>query len=187
MTRWVALSLLVTIGCGKSSRSSTSSVDEAQTEPDAGISPMDDRESAQWAAAEQGDPEELMRVADLVGCEGLRDRASQPELRATAIRAMQYCPDYSELPWLAELASGKDEAEALAALDAIGELAAHPRRATDPEDAQELHVGCGALLAFARTTSRPKERRVLALRALRMLAERGCVRRADIPIDLDAK
>jgi hypothetical protein len=148
---------------------------------------MDAREAAQWAAAAGGEPEELMRIEDLVGCVGLRDRASQPELRATAIHAMGYCTDFSELPWLADLAAEKNDTEARAALEAIDELAARPRRATDPEDADELHAGCGALLALARSTSRPRERRVLAVRALRMLSERGCVRRADIPTDVDAK
>ena len=66
-------------------------------------------------------------------------------------------------------------------------MAARPRRATDPEDADELHAGCGALLSLARSASRSRERRVLAVHALRMLAERGCVRRADIPTDPDAK
>jgi hypothetical protein len=40
---------------------------------------------------------------------------------------------------------------------------------------------------MARDTSRPRERRVLAIRALRMLAERGCVSRGDVPGDLDAR
>ena len=149
--------------------------------------PMDAREGAQWEAAAGGDPEELMRTADLVGCQGLRERASPPDLRAMAIRAMRYCPDYSELPWLAELATAKSEADARAALDVITDLAARPRRATDPEDADELHAGCGALLALARSPAQPRERRVLAVRALRMLSERGCVRRADIPTEFDVK
>ena len=186
MTRWVAIPLLAAMGCAKSASPSPSR-EETQAEPEVAVLPMDTREAAQWASAVQGDPEELMRLADLVGCEGLRDRAVQPDLRATAIRATQYCPDYSQLPWLTELAAAKDDAEARAALEAIDELAARPRRAIDPEDAQELHVGCGALLAFARSGSRPKERRVLAIRALRMLSERGCVRRADIPTDVDAR
>jgi hypothetical protein len=148
---------------------------------------MDAREAAQWAAAAQGSPEEQMRLIDLVGCAGVRDRARERDLRATAISAMQYCPDFSELPWLAELASEKSDTEARAALEAIDELAARPRRATDPEDADDLHAGCGALLALARSTSRPRERRVLAVRALRMLSERGCVRRDEIPRDVDVK
>ena len=42
------------------------------------------------------------------------------------------------------------------------------------------------LLALARATGQSKARRVNAIRALRMLADRGCVRRADIPVDFDA-
>jgi hypothetical protein len=82
---------------------------------------------------------------------------------------------------------GSSDDDAKAALESIVELAARRRRATDPEDADELHAGCVALLDLARSTERSKERRVLAIRALRMLAERGCVKRADIPTDLDAR
>jgi hypothetical protein len=149
---------------------------------------MDDRERAQWAAAREGDAEERMRLADLVGCGGLQERAlADAELRSVAAASMGYCNDFSELPWLAEVAAGKDDAEARAALVAIGQLAARPRRATDPEDAPELHEGCAALLAMARDPGRPKDRRALAIGALRMLAERACVSPADIPRDLDAR
>jgi hypothetical protein len=149
---------------------------------------MDARERAQWASAAEGDPEELLRLANLVGCEGLRERAlADASLRRVAVRAAAYCPDLSELPWLAEVAGGPDDAEARSALETIGDLAAAPRRATDPEDAPELHEGCASLLALSRAVERPKERRVLAIRALRMLAERGCVTRADIPAELDAR
>jgi hypothetical protein len=156
---------------------------------DAGAAPMDAREAAAWTAAgmKDADAEELVRLADLVGCVGLRERADDPERRMTALRAMPYCGDFSELPWLAQVGTtGKDD-EARAALDAVVDLAARPRRATDPEDADELHVGCGALLDLAKGVERPKERRVLAIRALRMLVDRGCVKKADIPTDLDAK
>ena len=167
---------------------SAGAVDAAgTTADDAGTAPMDAREAAQWAAAREGDPEELARLEDLVGCEGLRERADDTELRGTAVQAMQYCPDFSELPWLVEVGTtGKDE-EARSALDAVVELAARPRRATDPEDADELHSGCGALLDLAKAVDRPRERRVRAIRALRMLADRGCVKRAEIPTDLDAR
>jgi hypothetical protein len=190
VNRWVTIALVSALwptGCGKNASSTSPTSAHGEDEPEAALSPMDAREAAQWAAAAPGDPEELMRIADLVGCEGLRDRASQPELRAIAIHAMQYCQDYAELPWLAELGGGKNEADGQAALEAIDALAARPRRATDPEDADELHVGCGALLAIARSTSLSRQRRVLAVRALRMLSERGCVRRADIPTDVDVK
>jgi hypothetical protein len=148
---------------------------------------MDARETAQWAAAKAGEPEELMRLSDLVGCEGLRARASQPELLPTALLAMQYCQDFSELPFLAQVGVEGSDADARSALTAVAVLAARPRRAVDPEDADELHTGCMALLALARSTERPQERRALAIRSLRMLSEYGCVKRADLPTDLDAR
>jgi hypothetical protein len=184
-----AVALLLTASCAKaaSSASAGSSATTDEGLSSGPLAPMDAREAAQWAAAAQGAPEERMRLVDLVGCAGLREGAKEPDLRATAISAMQYCRDFSELPWLAEVASDKSDVEARAALEAIDELAARPRRATDPEDADELHTGCGALLALARSASRPRERRVLAVRALRMLSERGCVRREEIPKDVDVK
>jgi hypothetical protein len=178
------------IGCGKSKVPSSGASQSSEGEPEAPVvvTPMDAREASQWAAAAaQGEPEELMRLEDLVGCDGLRDRAREPNLRLTAIHAMQYCTDFSELPWLVELAAEKNDTEARAALEAIDELAARRRAATDPEDAEELHAGCGGLLDIARSTSHPRERRVLAIGALRMLSERGCVKRGEIPTNLDVK
>jgi hypothetical protein len=181
------------LGCGKARQggsgdgSSAGGADDVAAGASEASAPMDARETAQWTAARQGDPEELMRLEDLVGCEGLVERAARQELRETAIRAMQYCPDFSELPWLARSATEGATAEARAALETIDELAARPRRATDPEDAEELHEGCAALLDLSRAESRPRERRVLAVRALRMLADRGCARTADIPAGLGAR
>ncbi len=185
----VACAVLWALGCHRAARSSAGAPAEGDGDEQAAeaSAPMDGSEAAQWAAAAQGDPEELMRLQDLVGCEGLRDRAAQRELRATAIRAMGYCPDMSELPWLVAIADGGDDVEARAALEAIDEIAARPRRATDPEDAEELHAGCAGLLAIARAPSRPRLRRALAVRALRMLADRGCVRASDIPATLEPK
>jgi hypothetical protein len=87
---------------------------------------------------------------------------------------MQYCPDFSELGWLARVAQEGNDAEAHTALETVDLLAARPRRATDPEDADELHAGCAQLAAMADANSRPGDRRLLAVRALRMLADRGC-------------
>jgi hypothetical protein len=190
MNRLVGIALLSAIGCGRgtSSASPSASAENGTEGESAGVvAPMEALEAAQWAAAAQGEAEELMRLEDLVGCQGLRDRASQRDRRDTAIRAMQYCTDFSELPWLVQVATEESDADARAALEAIDEIAARPRRATDPEDAEELHAGCGALLALARSTSRPRERRVLAVGALRMMSERGCPRRADIPSGVDVK
>ncbi len=149
----------------------------------------DPRETALWAAAtaKDADPEEWMRLVDQLGCERIHERAAEPELRATALQAMQFCPDFSELPFLAQVGTEGVDADARAALGSVAALAARSRRSVDPEDADELHSGCLTLLALARATDRPKERRVLAIRSLRMLAEYGCVKRADLPTDLDAR
>jgi hypothetical protein len=194
---WVALLVAVAVDCGKSAAPGASvrsagpgggaEASAEETGGEAGADPMDAREAAQWAAAREGEAEELARLVDLVGCEGVRERGEDAALRTTAIRALEYCTDFTELPWLAQIAaSGRDE-EARAALDSIVELAARRRTATDPEDAEELHAGCVALLELARATDRPKERRAVSIRALRMLADRGCVRRSEIPTDLDAR
>jgi hypothetical protein len=188
----LAIAGLATVAhCGKTT-SNAAAADAAAR--DAGMDardgeggePMDPREAEQWARAEAGDQDELVRLAGLIGCTGLRERASEPTLRRTAIAAMAHCPDFSELPWLVDVATTSRDEEALGALDAVVDEAAAVRRATDVEDADELHAGCGALLALARTPSAPRPRRVRAVRALRMLADRGCVKLADIPHDLDA-
>jgi hypothetical protein len=179
--------------CGKATppsapaASATASTVDGVRAPSDDAEVMDERETQAWADADGGEPQELMRLTNLVGCETLRERAADPTRRAIAVRAMAYCSDFSELPWLADVASGGGDDDAIAALTAVVDQAARPRRATDPEDAEELHAGCGALLALARAVDRPKLRRVLAIRALRMLADRGCVARADIPADLDSK
>jgi len=198
--RWLPLALLATIHCGKGATSaptaSTTSTAasgstearpvEAGADDDAGT--MDARESEAWARAQDGgDDDDDLRLADLVGCTGLRERAGDARLRRTAVRAMAQCQDFSELPWLADLGARGSDAEALEALDAIVAQSARVRRATDPEDADELHEGCAELLTLARTAAQSAPRRVRAIRALRMLSERGCVKRADIPADLDAK
>ena len=156
------------------------------TDDDAAV--MDAREAAQWAAAKDGDPEELMRLADLVKCDGLHEgAAARGGDRLTALRAAQYCDDFSELPWLVEVATTGSDGDAKAALDAIVAQAARRRRPVDPEDADELHAGCAALLALAGTKEAPKARRAPAVSALRMLVDYGCVKKEQIPGDLDAK
>jgi hypothetical protein len=100
---------------------------------------------------------------------------------------MSFCGDFSELPWLASIATEGRDDEAAEALDTIADQAARPRRPTDAEDAQELAAGCQSLLDLSRSTGQPRSRRVMAVRALRMLSERGCVKRADIPSEFDAK
>ena len=80
-------------------------------------------------------------------------------------------------------AAGDVDDDAKAALESIVELAARPRHSVDEEDVDELRAGCTDLLAFAKDAKRPKDRRIPALRALRMMP---CPK-ADLPTDLDAK
>ncbi len=157
-----------------------------------------------WSRAATGEGGELARLADRVGAAGLAERGEEDAAsRLTAARAMAFAPEpgaFVGLPFLAELARGADEPVAEAALASAVDLAARPRRATDPEDAEELKAGCDALLGLATdadgsTAMKPahlaapalRARRVVAIRALRMLADRGCVSVAAIPTDLDAR
>jgi hypothetical protein len=178
--------LAAVVACSKSSAQGVAAVATADSPAEA-PAPMDPMEAEAWARAQSGADEDRMRLVDLVGCDSLRERAEVPAQRSTAIRAMSFCSDFSELPWLASIAtSGRDD-EAADALDTIIEQAARPRRPTDAEDGQELFAGCQSLLDLSRASGQPRARRVVAVRALRMLSERGCVKRTDIPSDLDAK
>ncbi|MCL2450954.1 MAG: hypothetical protein FWD17_18575 [Polyangiaceae bacterium] len=153
--------------------------------PDA--APSDPREVEAWARAKGGDEDELGRLAEALGCTGLRERAAVPALRATALRAMGSCGDFSELAWMAEVAAGGSDADSAIAFESIIDLVARPRRALDPDDADEVAEGCRTLLAVARAADGPRARRVGAIRALRMLSERGCTEANALPSDLDAK
>lgn len=185
--RLAALAALASLtACGKSSAAGASAIAAADS-VEVVQTPIDPREAEAWARAESGADEDRLRLVELVGCESLRERAQVAAKRATAIRAMSFCTDFSELPWLASVAaSGRDD-EAAEALESIVDQAARVRRPTDAEDALELAAGCQSLLDLSRSSGQPRSRRVVAVRALRMLSERGCVKRADIPSDLDDK
>jgi hypothetical protein len=181
------LALGAVAACSKSGSPGAAALSATDGVEPAALQPLDPVQAEAWARAATGGEEDRIRLADLVGCVGLREQGESPERRLVALRAMSYCEDFSELPWLAAIAaSGRDE-EAVQALEAVVDQAARPRRATDPEDAQELGAGCKALLDLSRDTGKPRPRRVMAVRALRMLSERGCVKGGDIPSDLGAK
>ena len=138
------------------------------------------------AAAKESEADDLARLARREGSAGLMERGADPAYRELAVRALAHTEGFGSVAWLAEVALGAGEAESQSALASIADLAAQPRRATDPEDALELHAGCERLLGFAKDVGRAKKARIEAVRALRMLADRGCVRIQDIPADLDA-
>lgn len=183
----VAVATLATCGAcagGGGKRAASASADagpEARVEDAAAL-----RASALWEAAKEGEEEDLATLAAHEGAIGLVEAASEPSLRGAAIRAMAYARGWSQLPFLSDLALGKDDEEARIALEAAVELAARVRVAEEPEDAAELRRGCEGLLVLARDAGRPKARRVAAIRALRMMP---CppAGEAGIPDDLDAK
>lgn len=145
------------------------------------------RDALLWGNAKDGDTEDLMTLAAHEGAMGLVEAADDAALRPTAIRAMAYARGWAQLPLLTKAAAGKSDEEARLALESTIELAARPRRAEDPEDAQELREGCDALVALARDGARTKERRVGALRAVRMMPCPPRKPEDDLPSELDAK
>lgn len=176
--------------CGKSSGAGASApgssatavvISRTSVPPEAGAAAV--RDVAMWTAAREGGPEDLASLATHEGAAGLVEAAADAELRTTALRAMGFARGWAQLPYLARTANGDDEDEAKLALDAAVELGARPRRAEDVEDEPELREGCEKLGALARDTARAKDRRVVALRALRMLP---CPKQ-DLPTDLDAR
>jgi len=176
--------------CGKSpgggpnvapGASSAAVVNRTSVPPEAG--PAAVRDVAMWSSARAGAPEDLASLATHEGAAGLVEAAADAELRVTALRAMGYARGWAQLPFLAQAAAGTSDDEALLALDSLGELAARPRRSEDAEDAEELREGCDKLGALARDVARARDRRVGALRALRMMP---CPKQ-ELPADLDAR
>jgi hypothetical protein len=149
--------------------------------PEAG--PAAIRDVAMWTNAREGSVEDLATLAIHEGGTGLVEAAADPELRPTALRAMAYARGWTQLPLLATTAAGKSDDDAKIALDSVLELAARPRTAEDVEDVDELREGCEGLGGLARDTGRDKDRRIPAIRALRMLP---CPK-SEIPTDLDAR
>ncbi len=140
-----------------------------------------------WTDAKDGEQSELMRLADREGASGLVERSIDARYRLTALRAMGFTASYVVLPELANAAKTGSEDEATAATDSACMIASDKRRQVDPEDALELREGCDRLLEAAKDTSRPRAVRVGAVRALRMMVDRGCVKPGDIPTDVDVK
>ena len=197
MSTLTARAVILGLALVASSKSQASTADGA---PDGGgwVASSDPAVEALWvrAMSDAGSGDDLARLADREGGGGLAARGSvDAATRMTALRAMAFAPEpqvFEGLPFLADVARGTNDDEANIALDSAIDLAARPRRAVDPEDAAELKRGCDGLLALAvdreAGAKSPKmlARRVKAIRALRMLVERGCVDPAAIPTDADA-
>lgn len=166
---------------GESSSAHEAHPSRTSAPPDAGAAAV--RDVAMWTSAREGQVEDLATLAISEGAAGLVEAAAQPELHVTALRAMAYARGWAQLPYLAQTALGTDDDDARIALDSAVLLGARPRRAEDVEDEAELREGCEKLGSLARDVARARDRRVLALRALRMIP---CPKQ-DLPTDLDAR
>jgi hypothetical protein len=183
------------VACGKGSNAANVAASPSAVAPtDAQVAALDAAAATSedplltdlWARAAEGDADDLARLEGAVGSDALIEASPVGPRRLTALRALAYADDLTPLPFLANVATSGTDDEAAAALDSASFAAAEPRRARDPDDALEAHAGCVLLLALARDPTRPVARRALAVRVLRLLADRSGVPVADVPTDLDA-
>jgi hypothetical protein len=190
--RFAALALvLLVVACDRGKPASTGDA-SAATDADGGSDPAPVVERTPdveqlWTEAKDGDDDALARLAVREGPAGLVERAGVVALRPTALRALGHTEGWVGLPTLAAAAKGDPEELATFAVQSASMLAARKRRQVDPEDAAELREGCDVLLAAAKDATRPRPVRVGAVRALRMLLDRGCAKASDIPADVDVK
>jgi hypothetical protein len=88
---------------------------------------------------------------------------------------------------LGEIVRQLDPAAAGPVVETVAQMAARPRRQTEPLDPPGLRSCADALLGLVERKSLAKNVRAPAISALRMLAERGAVAASSIPTDLDPK
>lgn len=137
-----------------------------------------------WERAREGDDDELARLARQKGVPGLLAGLEAPgPPRAVAIRALGVAPGYGQVAALARVAEVGEEGDSTLALESIRAIAARPRTAEQVEDAAELREGCEILLRVAKSPNAARNRRRLALGALRMFADRGVVSISELPAD----
>jgi len=187
-----ALVAAILVACSKSSSSGASGPDatpredgKAATDAPA-AAPEDPVLTDLWTRAASGDDDDLERLCRCEGTDRLVEMSVDPGRRPVALRALAFSEDFTPLPFLAEVASGTNEAEATVALASVAAIAAQPRRATDPEDVLELVLGDKRLLALSRDPGKPAARRLAAIRALRLLADRGGLDPREVPGGVDA-
>ena len=187
---WISIAAAVSLcACGSCQKNAATDTDASTTSArvEAGPTPEED---LLWANAATGDPDDLARLADREGAAELARTGSETTDNAkklTAIRALAFADGYAGLPFLASEADGADGTRAIAAAESIDALAAHPRRAVDPEDAPELRAGCTQLLITAKNKAKSRQLRVDVVRALRLLQDRACAPAEEIPTDVDVK
>lgn len=154
---------------------------------DAGEAGAPEGPSELWGRAQgpEATEEDVMRLASTEGPTGLAEHATDKPTRLLAARAMAHTRGLAGLPWLAEACASDDADLAKEAALSATALAARGRDQNDPEDAEEMREGCTKLLAVAKDGKPAKDVRIGAVRTLRLLSERGCVKADEIPKDFD--
>jgi hypothetical protein len=142
-----------------------------------------------WRRGLEGDPLDLARLADREGAGGLLEGLEEGgPIGLTALAALPWADD-AEAAYqrLGEIVRQLDPTATGPVVQAIVDMAARPRRQTEPLDPPGLRSCAEALLALAERKSLAKSVRAPAISALRLLAERGAASAAAIPTDLDPK
>jgi hypothetical protein len=142
-----------------------------------------------WHRALEGDPIDLARLADREGAGGLLEGLEEGgPIGLIALAALPFADDAdTAYQRLGEIVRQLDPAATGPVVQAIYDMAARPRRQTEPLDPPGMRACAEALMTLAERKSLTKNLRVPAISALRLLAERGAVAPAAIPSDLDPK
>jgi len=142
-----------------------------------------------WRRALDRDPIDLARLADREGAGGLLEGLEEGgPIALAALAALPFADDAdAAFQRLGEIVRQLDPAATAPVLEAIVDMAARPRRQSEPVDPPGLRTCAEALMTLAERKSLAKSVRAPAISALRLLAERGAVAAAAIPTDLDPK
>jgi len=142
-----------------------------------------------WRRALDRDPIDLARLADREGAGGLLEGLEEGgPIALAALAALPFADDAdAAFQRLGEIVRQLDPAATAPVLEAIVDMAAKPRRQTEPVDPPGLRSCAEALMTLAEQKSLAKSVRAPAISALRLLVERGAVAAAAIPTDLDPK
>jgi hypothetical protein len=142
-----------------------------------------------WRRALERDPIDLARLADREGAGGLLEGLEEGgPIALVALAALPFADDADvAFQRLGEIVRQLDPASTGPVLETIVDMAARPRRQTEPLDPPGLRSCAEALMTLAEQKSLAKSIRAPAISALRLLAERRAVTAAAIPTDLDPK
>lgn len=165
---------------------------DASPPPSLGVEPAKESERAHdelWRRALDGDPVDLARLADREGAGGLLEGLEEGgAIGLTALAALPFADDAdAAYQRLGEIVRQLDPAATGPVVRSIVDMAARPRRQTEPLDPAGLRSCADALARLAEQKSLARSVRAPAISALRLLAERGAVNAAAIPTDLDPK